>query len=380
MQYFFIPGIFKDLSYVELLSVCNVVLSAEYDIEVKSNYFILRTEKDSKLVSEVFNRLGGFIKFGKILSDDDVLFDGLNSETQLDFGVSIYSESDRELMKLLRSIKNTLKDMGIKSRYVLPKSGVTLSSAQIINNHLIEKGREFNILDENWGITLGVQDIDSFTDRDFGKPFGDKTMGMLPLKLARMMVNFCEVKEGDTVWDPFCGSGNTLIEALAIGMNVIGSDIDKQAIYGARENLGWLKGKYGSKGKMDLYYLDVFQWDKEVIKKIREIGVNGIVCEPYMGPPQRRVLNPDYAQKLIKSHLSSVKALFNILEKLQLSKKIRVVVIFPEYKTTKGWVSADIDFRKKNKVKLVDFEQKDLHWERTNSIIRRLIKVFDFQP
>ncbi len=351
-----------------------------YDIEVKPNYFILRTEKDSKLVNDVFNRLGGFIKYGKILSDDDVLFDGLNSENQLDFGVSIYSEGNRELMKLLRSIKNTLKEMGIKSRYVLPKSGVALSSAQIINNHLIEKGREFNILDANWGITLGVQDIDSFSDRDFGKPFGDKTMGMLPLKLARMMVNFCEVEQENTVWDPFCGSGNTLLEAFSIGMHVIGSDIDKEAINGARENLGWLKNKYGYSGRMDLYYLDVFQWDKNVIKKIKESGVDGIVCEPYMGPPQRRVLNPDYAQKLIKSHFSSVKALFNILEKLQLQKKIRVVVIFPEYKTTKGWVSADIDFGKKNRVKLINFEQKDLHWERTNSIIRRLIKVFEFQP
>lgn len=41
-------------------------------------------------------------------------------------------------------------------------------------------------------------------------------------------------KEGDSVLDPFCGGGTTLVEALALGRNAIGLDLSELAIFVAR--------------------------------------------------------------------------------------------------------------------------------------------------
>jgi len=61
--------------------------------------------------------------------------------------------------------------------------------------------------------------------------------GSMSPKLARCMVNLSGVREGETLLDPFCGTGGILIEAGLIGAKVIGVDIDPKMIKGAEENL-----------------------------------------------------------------------------------------------------------------------------------------------
>ncbi|MEM3675783.1 MAG: N-6 DNA methylase, partial [Thermoplasmataceae archaeon] len=56
-------------------------------------------------------------------------------------------------------------------------------------------------------------------------------------KIARLMVNLARVKNGDVVFDPFCGTGGILIEAGFMGMRVIGNDVSLQMYSGARLNL-----------------------------------------------------------------------------------------------------------------------------------------------
>lgn len=78
-------------------------------------------------------------------------------------------------------------------------------------------------------------------NRDFEKrkpqhrPFFHPT-SMHP-KFARALVNLAEVKAGDTVLDPFCGTGGILIEAGLIGLNVTGLDIDEKMVEGCKKNL-----------------------------------------------------------------------------------------------------------------------------------------------
>ena len=50
----------------------------------------------------------------------------------------------------------------------------------------------------------------------------------LDRRLARAMINMAGLKEGDTVCDPFCGTGTTLLEAESMGINGIGIDYDKK--------------------------------------------------------------------------------------------------------------------------------------------------------
>ncbi len=45
-------------------------------------------------------------------------------------------------------------------------------------------------------------------------------------QLAKSFMNYAGINKGDTVLDPFCGSGTTLVESLLFGVNAVGIDIN----------------------------------------------------------------------------------------------------------------------------------------------------------
>jgi len=65
-------------------------------------------------------------------------------------------------------------------------------------------------------------------------------------KIARTLVNLSEVKKGDVVFDPFCGTGGILIEAGLMKMKIQGVDCDEKAVKGCRKNLKF----YGLNGEI----------------------------------------------------------------------------------------------------------------------------------
>jgi tRNA (guanine10-N2)-dimethyltransferase len=56
-------------------------------------------------------------------------------------------------------------------------------------------------------------------------------------KLARALVNLTRVCEGESILDPFCGTGGILIEAGLMGLQLQGWDIDPKMVEGCRQNL-----------------------------------------------------------------------------------------------------------------------------------------------
>jgi tRNA (guanine10-N2)-dimethyltransferase len=59
----------------------------------------------------------------------------------------------------------------------------------------------------------------------------------LDWKLTRVMINLIGLKEGETVCDPFCGTGTTLLEAESMGIHAIGLDFDEKMYNISKENL-----------------------------------------------------------------------------------------------------------------------------------------------
>jgi len=59
----------------------------------------------------------------------------------------------------------------------------------------------------------------------------------LDWKLCRAMINLSGLKEGDTICDPFCGTGTTLLEAESMGIHSIGIDFDEKMYQNTKENL-----------------------------------------------------------------------------------------------------------------------------------------------
>lgn len=83
-----------------------------------------------------------------------------------------------------------------------------------------------------------VQDIDRGLyekRKNQNRPFSSPVS--LDPVLARVLVNLSEVSVGETVLDPFCGTGGILIEAGLCGCGVAGLDVKDEMVKGSRENL-----------------------------------------------------------------------------------------------------------------------------------------------
>lgn len=128
--------------------------------------------------------------------------------------------------------------------------------------------------------TVWIYDAEDWVSRDRNKPYRDIKRGMLPPKVARIMVNLATRGQDDlTVADPFCGTGTVLAEGIMVGCNVIGSDTNPGAIPGTKSNLEWLLSTPGLPPKTyALAVADATHFD-EVVK-----SVDCIATEPYMGP------------------------------------------------------------------------------------------------
>lgn len=62
-------------------------------------------------------------------------------------------------------------------------------------------------------------------------------------QLAKAFMNYAGIKKGDTILDPFCGSGTTLVESLLFGANAIGVDINPIAYLVAKAKVKSIKLK-----------------------------------------------------------------------------------------------------------------------------------------
>jgi tRNA (guanine10-N2)-dimethyltransferase len=89
------------------------------------------------------------------------------------------------------------------------------------------------------GLEVGRAERSGFEDRrPHLRPFFYP--GVLMPRMARALVNISQAKEGETLLDPFSGTGGILMEACLAGMAGIGVDVQKKLVRGARVNLNGL--------------------------------------------------------------------------------------------------------------------------------------------
>jgi tRNA (guanine10-N2)-dimethyltransferase len=80
-------------------------------------------------------------------------------------------------------------------------------------------------------VNRGAYDLRNPGKRDFFHP------GVMMPRMARTLINLTCAQRGDTMLDPFCGTGGILIEAEMLGMRTLGSDFDPMMISGSRQNV-----------------------------------------------------------------------------------------------------------------------------------------------
>src|SRR5207247_323255 len=112
----------------------------------------------------------------------------------------------------------------------------------VLHNDLLTKGVELLLMPTGaaWSLarTVALQPFEEFGQRDFGRPGFDAASGMLPPKVALMMLNLSGIPREGAMLDPFCGSGTILMEAFVQGYaNITGSDISAAAAESTKKNI-----------------------------------------------------------------------------------------------------------------------------------------------
>jgi tRNA G10 N-methylase Trm11 len=349
-----------------------------------------------------FKNLGGTIKTAKVLAVIEsvkwpdlalYLIDKIPEYTKhlpdgkFTLGLSVYDlpPSVKQIEATLLEIKKRVRQTGRPVR-IVPNKSSALNSAQVLHNKLTHLGAWELILikagDKTLlAQTLFVQDIEAYGARDQARPARDARVGMLPPKLAQIMLNLsagplrasAEELARLRVLDPFCGSGVILQEALLMGYSVLGSDIEPRMAEYSKRNLKWLFQKYPAlEGQVDIEIGDAtnYQWP----------GFTTIASEAFLGRPLAK-LPPENDLKQIVFDANTIirKFLDNLSRQLKPDRPICLAVPAwrrPDGKLTELPVLAKLTDMGYNYWDLKHVRHQELVYFREDQVVaRRLLRL-----
>lgn len=367
-----------------------------------------------------FDRLGGSTKFCKILTTLDTIewkkiekfllqvspgHSQTMDEGKMYLGLSLYGfkESLKRVEATGLSIKKGIRKTGRPVRLV-PNKAAELNTAQIIHNKLVS--------DHGWELvfvrngpqtivaqTVKVQDIEAYTRRDRERPKRDSKVGMLPPKLAQIIINLavgqlpeekltsiCEIPADaviprpildKTILDPFCGTGVLLQEALLMGYEIAGTDLEPRMIDYSEYNLKWLTELYDlPTDKFPLAAGDAtsYKWAETI---------DFVAAETYLGRPFTRHPDPEtLAQTISDCNLIIKKFLKNIHN--QVEPGTRFCLAVPAWQTRPNQFRhlplidslSDMGY---NRISFEHVRDEDLLYYRADQIVGRQLLVLTRQ-
>lgn len=279
-------------------------------------FFELPWYTDEQIL-ECLSTLGGSVKRGKVHRSDNV-------ESVLK-GVTLLGCNDSD-QAMARKREYKLK----RFKYV---------PLEHTDEEIKREGKECLVIDEERiGEVLWYQDIPRFTAIDFEKPVNGMEVGMMPAKLAQLLINcavkgtFRNKKSIPTVYDPFCGFGTTLRLANSQGYHGVWSD---STITSAKQNLVRRKT---TPYFHDSVYLTLFKHDVyEPIQKPFLKNVTAIATEGWLGPvissqrAKQRTQGKD--KQWLETVLNEINQLYTaaVMMVVQHCPQASVALTYPQY-------------------------------------------------
>lgn len=297
-----------------------------------------------------FFRFGGIMKLGTVLNILETTqwrdieeylinacakYSAAVPEGKLTIGLSTYGYqlSNKMLERTGLSIKKAVKATGRPVRLV-PNKDLDISAAQVLHNKLTHANGWDLIIYRDGGRTIlartaFVQDIEGYTARDQARPHRDARVGMLPPKLAQIIINLAtpnkvtgerlEVTEDSApnsnlqpttsnlvILDPFCGTGVILQEASLMGYSVYGTDNDARMVDYTSKNLQWLQTRFNVTPKYSAEVGDAtkFKWKQP----IDVVATETTLGKPMSGKPEPKIIREEIAevQQLLKNSLRNL--------------------------------------------------------------------------
>ena len=247
------------------------------------------------------DRFGGALKFAVEMEGAPREYLAKLPEGKIVLGISDYgaNPSKKRAFETAKKLKRELSKRG-RSVRILPNKAAAISTAAAIHNRLGRKENRVELLlvGDKVYRSVGSQNIDAYARRDQGRPARDARVGMLPPKLAQILINLCgPLEKGATVLDAFCGTGVVLQEALLMGHNAYGSDLSEKMVQYSRRNLEFLgfrecsEGDFGGGSVFRIEVGDAMEakWVDEEKRIDRNGRISAAVSEIYLGRPFSQV-------------------------------------------------------------------------------------------
>lgn len=341
------------------------------------------------------NKLGGTLKTGeqltslsthdwaKILAKTSAfLTDYLRVEShgKITIGISLYGFklSPAKINAGSLSIKKALKSKTRPVR-IVPNKETSMSTAQVLHNKLTQSGGlEIMIVRSGKHTiiakTTGVQDINAYTARDQARPARDARVGMLPPKLAQIIINFAQADCDKTLLDPFCGTGVVLQEALLMGLpSVYGTDLEPRMIEYSDQNLEWLHRVRHTPLTHELAVGDATSHTWAPMTDV-------IACETYLGRALTQLPDRETLTKIMND-CDTIHKKFLINVAHQTEPGFRMCIAVPAWKSPQGFkhmqVLDNLDSLGYNRVKFVHAKTEDLIYYRPGQTVARELVVLE---
>lgn len=360
----------------------------------KKLVFFEINEDDEKNISPDINRLGGSLKLGRFFDTDfsklAKFLTTAHPEGKITLGISDFSKQKKSGLAKQKSmeLKRNLARMG-RSVRVITSNEPEISSATAHHNQLGEKAGCFEIflIDREIYLSLGTQNITAYTERDQVRPARDAKVGMLPPKLAQILINLCgKLPEGVRVLDPFCGTGVVLQEAAIMGYVPYGTDLNERMVEYSKKNLSWLFNERNQKRFKILP--DLIQKKDQILKAISvgdatsftwEGEIDAVAFEGYLGAPMSKPpVDIKFKTEKAKCKEIAMGFLKNITP--QIKSGTPVVMALPAWLRENGKYAGlnildEIQEMGYNFEKFQDLSQSDLLYYREGQIVAREIIV-----
>lgn len=312
MIYLFILGRNPELSVAEIKGFLKRTDNVILNEKLRENGLLIELEKP--LDAGTVDILGGTIAIGivmcqlKDMNKKDIY---MGTENKFNYAIWDFSERTAEVSQYLKvrfrseRLKVTEKKFSgfIKTQ---DENIVKKLSSNLINE-------EFFVFENLFGKIVQNCNYKEIEKRDMEKPVRREDLSISP-RLAKIMINLSEVKEDGNLLDGFCGIGVILMEALNMGIKVVGIDKDKEAIDGARKNLEW------TKFSRDKYLLMNNDSSKVVMG-----SMDVLVSEPDFGQTLKKVPSQREAEHMLKQYENLIISVLNNLKKSVLGKFVLTV-------------------------------------------------------
>ncbi|HTE21686.1 MAG TPA: hypothetical protein VK674_01450 [Candidatus Limnocylindria bacterium] len=290
-------------------------------------------------------------------------------------------------LTLKKVVRNPPEGEG-RSVRVVPNVSNELNTAQVTHNQLTgPTGLELVLIHDGsrtvLAQTVAVQDIEAYAARDQKRPKRDARVGMLPPKLAQILINLAvsdaDPKYGGVLLDPFCGTGVILQEASLMGFDIAGSDLDERMVGYTAGNLQWLARQPGSNiipqsedelfCKLDVGDATSFNW-----KPIP----NFIACETYLGRPFSSEPTPEKLREVLQDvNTIHKKFLRNVAR--QTKPGFRMCIAVPAWKSGSGFrhlpTLDSLEDLGYTRVSFAHVRDEDLVYHRPGQIVARELVV-----